>query len=320
MVVAAVLVVAVGALATLGAFAFDDLTGDLPQVSRIEGYFDPASGANCPTQYFDRSGQTALGESASSAPVSLHSPIVDPGLDFLIRATVAYFDPDFWGEEESGSPTLFPGLTSFWRAPSDPARPSLAEQLIRQTILPPGEHRRSPIAQTLRMAFLAADLQGSYTREQILEWYLNSAYFGHGAYGPEAAAHTYFNRELADLGLAQAAMLAAIPSSPDLNPIDAPQQAKARQADVLHAMDDQGEAVTGGSRGGAGLAGAPRSGIARARRPCGGVPGSGPGAASRSPWAGICFPGRAPHRDQPRSRSAAPGGLRRSLTGSTPLG
>lgn len=245
MVVAAVLVVAVGALATLGAFAFDDLTGDLPQVSRIEGYFDPASGANRPTQYFDRSGQTALGESASSAPVSLHSPIVDPGLDFLIRATVAYFDPDFWGEEESGSPTLFPGLTSFWRAPSDPARPSLAEQLIRQTILPPGEHRRSPIAQTLRMAFLAADLQGSYTREQILEWYLNSAYFGHGAYGPEAAAHTYFNRELADLGLAQAAMLAAIPSSPDLNPIDAPQQAKARQADVLHAMDDQGEAAPG---------------------------------------------------------------------------
>src|SRR3972149_2142002 len=111
-VVAAVLVVAVGALATLGAFAFDDLTGDLPQVSRIEGYFDPASGANRPTQYFDRSGQTALGESASSAPVSLHSPIVDPGLDFLIRATVAYFDPDFWGEEGSGSAAAFPPCPS----------------------------------------------------------------------------------------------------------------------------------------------------------------------------------------------------------------
>ncbi len=54
---AAVLVVAAGAAGAVAAFAFDDLTRDLPAVREIEGSFDPASGAYLPTQYFDRSGQ-----------------------------------------------------------------------------------------------------------------------------------------------------------------------------------------------------------------------------------------------------------------------
>lgn len=240
---AAALVVAAGAAGTVAAFAFDDLTRDLPEVGEIEGSFDLGSGAYLPTRYFDRSGQSLLSESVPSEPVTLEAAAETPGLEALLRATVAYYDPGFWDEDESGS--LSPWAAGVWRGPAEAIRPGIAEQLIRQTILPAGEHRRSGIAQSLRMAFLAADLRRAYPNEQILEWYLNSAYYGHGAYGPAAAARTYFNRDLSDLNLAQAAMLAAIPASPDLNPIDAPQQAKARQADVLHAMDDQGVAGSG---------------------------------------------------------------------------
>ena len=236
MITAAAVALAVGGAATLAALAFDDLASNLPPVSAVPEFFDPATHAYRSTQFFDRSGQIVLTAGADAEPISLQTPVVDPGLELLIRAAVAYFDPDFWGAAATGNPSLlFQGL-AFRGALSDPARPTIAEQLIRQTILPPGEHLRSPLARGLRMAYLAADLERAYSREQILEWYLNSAYFGHGAYGPQAAARVYFGRALADLDLAQVAMLTAIPASPGLNPIDAPQQAKARQVEVLEAM------------------------------------------------------------------------------------
>jgi membrane peptidoglycan carboxypeptidase len=229
----------IGAAATLAAFAFDNLASDLPSVAAVPAFFDPASRAYRPTRFFDRTGQTVLAETAAGEPISLQTAVTDPGLDLLIRATVAYLDPGFWGEPSDGRLASLSQRMSFWPFTSDPSRLSIAEQVIRQTILPPGENRRAALARGLRLAYLAADLQRAYTREQILEWYLNSAYFGHGAYGPEAASRVYFGRSLADLDLAQVALLAAIPAAPDLNPIDAPQQAKARQVDVLEAMASQ---------------------------------------------------------------------------------
>jgi membrane peptidoglycan carboxypeptidase len=123
----------------------------------------------------------------------------------------------------------------------DPTRPSIAEQLVRQTLLPAGEQRRSDLARGLRLALIAADLERTYASDQILEWFLNSAYYGYGAYGPYAAAQVYFGRGLDDLNLAQLALLAPIPSAPNLNPLDAPQEAKARQAEVLEALAREGD-------------------------------------------------------------------------------
>ncbi|MGD2078544.1 MAG: transglycosylase domain-containing protein, partial [Chloroflexota bacterium] len=75
-----------------------------------------------------------------------------------------------------------------------------------------------------------------YTKEQILEWYLNTNFYGNLAYGVEAAARVYFDKSAAQLTLAEAAMLAAIPQSPALNPIDNPEEAQIRQELVLEAM------------------------------------------------------------------------------------
>jgi membrane carboxypeptidase/penicillin-binding protein len=59
-----------------------------------------------------------------------------------------------------------------------------------------------------------------------MEWYLNTNFYGNLAYGLEAAARVYFNKPAAQLTLAEAAMLAAIPQSPALNPIDNPNKPK----------------------------------------------------------------------------------------------
>lgn len=62
--------------------------------------------------------------------------------------------------------------------------------------------------------FIATELEKKYTKEQILEFYLNNIYFGNGYYGIQSASRGYFNRELPELDLSQIAFLCAIPNSP----------------------------------------------------------------------------------------------------------
>ena len=68
----------------------------------------------------------------------------------------------------------------------------------------------------LKELFLALRLELHYTKDQILEWYLNQIYFGHGAFGVKTAAHTYFGRPLSALNRREMALLAGIPNGPAL--------------------------------------------------------------------------------------------------------
>ena len=72
---------------------------------------------------------------------------------------------------------------------------------------------------------LAAQLTAYYGREKIVEWYLNSANYGHFAYGADAAARLYFSKPASQLNLAESALLAAVSQAPAINPLDAPQAA-----------------------------------------------------------------------------------------------
>lgn len=85
--------------------------------------------------------------------------------------------------------------------------------------------------------FLAMQLEKQYTKREILELYLNQIYFGMGAYGVEAAARTYFGKDVQDLDLAECAMLAGIPKSPNYySPFNNLDASKERRAVVLDQM------------------------------------------------------------------------------------
>lgn len=90
---------------------------------------------------------------------------------------------------------------------------------------------------------IATALEANFTKDQILEMYLNRIYFGKGAYGIKAAAKTYFGKDnLEKLELWEVATLAAIPKSPTYyNPIDYPDRSKLRRDTVLLLMADQGK-------------------------------------------------------------------------------
>lgn len=93
----------------------------------------------------------------------------------------------------------------------------------------------------LREAVYAIKLERTYTKDEILERYLNRIYFGHGRFGVETAAQFYFGKSAAELDLAEAALLAGIPRGPALyNPRDNPQRANERKDVVLARMEELG--------------------------------------------------------------------------------
>ncbi|HUJ17236.1 MAG TPA: PBP1A family penicillin-binding protein, partial [Nitrospirota bacterium] len=110
---------------------------------------------------------------------------------------------------------------------------SLTQQLAKVLFLTP---ERSYTRKLKEMA-LALRIEQRYTKPEILSFYLNQIYFGSGAYGAEAAARIYFNKQARDLNLAECALLAGLPRSPKhYSPFKSPQSARARRAYVLNRM------------------------------------------------------------------------------------
>jgi penicillin-binding protein 1A len=98
------------------------------------------------------------------------------------------------------------------------------------------------ISRKLKEAALAWQLEQHWSKLRILTAYLNTIYFGNGAYGIQRAAQTYFNSTAARLTLAQAALLAGIPADPSrFDPVTNPKAARARRLEVLQAMLAQGD-------------------------------------------------------------------------------
>src|SRR3712207_1548425 len=125
---------------------------------------------------------------------------------------------------------------------------TITQQLVKQTLLQTAatpEERQAATEQTLgrklREARLALALEETYPKEEILTRYLNTVYFGEGAYGVQAAAQAYFSVDAADLTLPQAAMLAGLVQTPTSDsPLVDPEKARERRNVVLERMHAQG--------------------------------------------------------------------------------
>ena len=89
--------------------------------------------------------------------------------------------------------------------------------------------------------FIARNLEDKYTKSQIMEFYLNNIYFGHGYYGIQAAAQGYFSKNIDELDLSQTVFLCAIPNNPSLyDPVNNKKNTISRRNRMLSAMYDQG--------------------------------------------------------------------------------
>ncbi|MGD8984118.1 MAG: PBP1A family penicillin-binding protein [Desulfobacteraceae bacterium] len=115
---------------------------------------------------------------------------------------------------------------------------TITQQVTRSLLL---KNPRKTYKRKAREALLSLQIEKNFSKERILFLYLNQIYLGHGAYGIEAAARTYFNKRATELNLAESALLAGLPQAPSrYSPISHFERAKARQEYVLERMREEG--------------------------------------------------------------------------------
>lgn len=101
---------------------------------------------------------------------------------------------------------------------------------------------RKTITRKLKEVITAIQIEKTYTKEEILEMYLNSVHFGHGTYGAQAAAKRYFQKDVEHLSLSESALLVGVlPAPAHYSPINHADEAKRRRDVVLRLMRDQGK-------------------------------------------------------------------------------
>ena len=114
---------------------------------------------------------------------------------------------------------------------------TLTQQLARNIYLT----REKSISRKLKEILLALELERNFSKEQILELYMNQVYYGSGAYGVQTASNVYFGKDVKDLTLAQSALLAGLPQKPSFySPYEDLQAAIRRRDVVLNHMAELG--------------------------------------------------------------------------------
>jgi penicillin-binding protein 1C len=157
---------------------------------------------------------------------------------YLIAATIATEDQNFYSHPGFDPLGIARAIWQNVQAGDTVSGAStITQQLVRALVLSPEERAQRTNLRKIREIVLASEITRRYTKDQILELYLNEIYYGNLAYGIEAAAETYFNKKASDLNLAEASFLAGLPQAPAVYDIYTnPEAATERQRDVLSLM------------------------------------------------------------------------------------
>ena len=223
------LLLGIGLVSAGVAYYVVKISEDLPTVAEMEGYRNSE-----PSLVFDRNGEVIARlfiENRTSLKLNQVSP-------WLVRAILAAEDSAFY--QHSGI-----RLTSIARAMwidliaggKMQGGSTITQQLARNLFLT----QEKSITRKAKEIIIAMRMEKLFTKEQILEMYLNTINFGRGAWGVETAARTYFGCSASEIDLAQAAILAGlIPAPGRYNPLTNLQNSKDRQNYVLSRMETLG--------------------------------------------------------------------------------
>ncbi|MEJ2192867.1 MAG: PBP1A family penicillin-binding protein [Nitrospirota bacterium] len=156
----------------------------------------------------------------------------------IINAVTAVEDSHFWTHSGVDYRAIMrAALTDLLKRELKEGGSTITQQLAKITFLTPQKTFR----RKLREFILARRIEKNLSKKEILELYLNRVYFGHGAYGVETAARTYFGKSVGDITLREAAMLAGLLKAPAAySPFADFQKAKRRQVTVLKRMEEVG--------------------------------------------------------------------------------
>jgi membrane peptidoglycan carboxypeptidase len=125
-----------------------------------------------------------------------------------------------------------------WKDPlSRAAESSISQQLAKNLYISEGDRTARDPLRKIQETIFAIELNRRYSKEAILEWYLNEIFYGNFAVGAEAASLRYFGKNANELSLPEAALLAGLPQAPAVyDPLIHFDKAKRRQETVLDLM------------------------------------------------------------------------------------
>ena len=123
---------------------------------------------------------------------------------------------------------------------------SITQQLVKNLYIPEAARYERSMDRKVREIVFSVELTKRYSKEQILDWYINQISYGGVYNGVEAAAQGYFGKTAKELTLAEAALLAGIPQSPAAyDPVHHPEAAMARRSEVLDILERKGTVQIG---------------------------------------------------------------------------
>ncbi|MGL5173142.1 MAG: transglycosylase domain-containing protein, partial [Olsenella sp.] len=204
---------------------------DLPDYTSADAYLVAE-----PTTVYDADGN----EIASYYLQQRRSVDLTQISDYVIKGTVDTEDKRFYSHNGIDPQGIVRAVVVSLSGGSEGAS-TITQQLVRNTILS-DEQFDHTVKRKVREAYIAIQMEKEYTKDQILNMYLNTIYYGNGAYGIEAASIIYFNKDASDLTLAEAATLIGLPQSPSYyDPTVHPDAAKERRNTVLDRMLEAGD-------------------------------------------------------------------------------
>jgi penicillin-binding protein 1A len=223
----------VGAIAGLGSliglFSYYGSDPKLPNLSRLDDYRPKQV-----TRILDRAG-TPIGELGTEKRTVVPYDAI-PKL--LVQAVIAAEDADYFkhgGLDYRGMLRAF--IENVLRGRTAQGGSTITQQVVKTMLLSPERTMRRKVQEII----LARELSQKVSKEDVLALYLNQIYYGHGRYGCEEAARYFFGKSVRDVNLAEAALLAGLPQSPErLSPRKHPDAAKTRQRYVLGQMAAHG--------------------------------------------------------------------------------
>ncbi|HUS60030.1 MAG TPA: transglycosylase domain-containing protein [Nevskiaceae bacterium] len=210
--------------------AFIYIFKDLPSPTRLSSYPYPAS-----TLIFDRNGEILYEIYAEKNRV----PVKLADLPEHVKwATIASEDKDFYRHHGFDFRGMLRAIYNTIFRRSLQGGSTLTQQLVKNALLTP----QRTLKRKIREAILTFGTEIIYSKDEILQMYLNQAPYGGTAWGIEAASQTYFGKHARDLNLAETALLAGLPASPTrFSPFGAhPELTKLRQERVLKRMAEEG--------------------------------------------------------------------------------
>jgi len=223
-------------LLTVGLWLYSWIFADLPTIDKLQaGMMLPS------TRILDRNGRLLYeiidktGGRHTAVPLSQIPQA-------LIQATIATEDRNFYATPGVDPEGIVRALWINLQGGEVRAGGStITQQVVRNLLLDPQQRAARTLQRKLKEMALAIQLSQRYSKDDILALYLNQSYYGNLAYGVQAAAHVYFNKDVQSLDLAECVMLAGLTQLPGRSdPLTNPQAAKDRQKVVLDRMAQTG--------------------------------------------------------------------------------